>query len=381
MEWLKKQFELGRGGEPNIRAMEGLRGCAVLLVFLVHYVSAIEPWLAPASATLAAARALHTLGNAGVDLFFVLSGYLIYGSLMGRRQNVGRFLRRRAARIYPAFSAVFLLYLALSYALPGESKIPAGAGAAARYLAQNYFLLAGFMAAPPMITVAWSLSYEMLYYLAMPALIGVFALRRRSARWRCVFFALVALLMAAGFAAFGGPVRLLMFIAGIFLREALAAGRAGPRDAAALLALALGMAALLAPGVAVLKTGALMLAFLLLCWSCFSHPRGRLARAMAWTPLRWLGNMSYSFYLLHGLALKAAFIAFAALLPPAPHGLLLFCALLAPMLAFSALASAALFVLVERPLSLAPAIGRAGAPAPAGVHAAALAATGTRGGP
>ncbi|WP_317203497.1 acyltransferase [Janthinobacterium sp.] len=368
MEWLKKQFELARGSEPNIRPMEGLRGFAVLLVFLVHYVSAIEPWLTPASATLAVARALHTLGNAGVDLFFVLSGYLIYGSLMARRQNVGRFLRRRAVRIYPAFSAVFLLYLALSYALPAESKIPAGAGAAARYLAQNYFLLAGFMAAPPLITVAWSLSYEMLYYLAVPALIGVFALRARSARWRCAFFALVSLLMAAGFAAFGGPVRLLMFIAGIFLRETLAAGRAGPRDAGALLALLLGMAALLAPGPLLFKTGALFGAFFLLCWTCFSHPRGGLARAMAWTPLRWLGNMSYSFYLLHGLALKAAFVAFAALVPAAPHGPLLFYALLAPMLAVSALASAALFLLVERPLSLAPPAARAARPAHSGAR-------------
>ena len=358
MDWLTKQFELSRGGEPNIRPMEGLRGCAVLLVFMVHYVTAIEPWLAPASTTMALADALHTLGNTGVDLFFVLSGYLIYGSLMAHPQALRRFLLRRVGRIYPAFSAVFLVYLALSYALPAENKIPHGAAAGALYLAQNFCLLSGFTQAPPMITVAWSLSYEMLYYLTIPVLIAACNLRARGGMWRVRFFALLLAAMAAAFAAWGGPLRLLMFIAGIFLYEARAgAGPHAPGPGAALALLLLGMGGMLTPAFPLLKIGALGGAFYVLCLACFEQPRSWLARAFSWTPLRWLGNMSYSYYLLHGLVLKAGFVMLAALVPPAQatHGALFFCALLAPMLALTLPPAAALFLLVERPLSLAPA--------------------------
>ena len=53
MEWLTQRFELSRGGEgQNLRPMEGLRGFAVFLVFLVHYVALVKPWIAGESATL-----------------------------------------------------------------------------------------------------------------------------------------------------------------------------------------------------------------------------------------------------------------------------------------------------------------------------------------
>ena len=126
-------FELSRGGEShNVRAMEGLRGFAVALVFLTHYASLSAPWVGDGSPLAALLDAVHAIGNAGVDLFFVLSGYLIYGSLIGREQSYARFMRRRVVRIYPAFTAVFLLYVALSLLSPEAGKIPAPAGEAAR---------------------------------------------------------------------------------------------------------------------------------------------------------------------------------------------------------------------------------------------------------
>src|SRR5262244_2354960 len=86
-QWLAERFELTRGDKGhNVGSMEGLRGFAVFLVFLVHYVTLIDPWIASASSLASFARALHSIGNAGVDLFFVLSGYLIYGSLISRYQ-------------------------------------------------------------------------------------------------------------------------------------------------------------------------------------------------------------------------------------------------------------------------------------------------------
>ena len=104
--------------------MEGLRGLAALLVFGVHYAYFVGPYLGHAPTFAAAVERLSQVGNTGVDLFFVLSGYLIYGSLMARAQPVGPYLARRVTRIYPVFIVVFVVYAALSYVVPGGERTP-----------------------------------------------------------------------------------------------------------------------------------------------------------------------------------------------------------------------------------------------------------------
>jgi peptidoglycan/LPS O-acetylase OafA/YrhL len=86
----------------------------------------------------------------------------------------------------------------------------------------------------------------------------------------------------------------------------------------------------------------------LLCWHCFAAT-SFLTQAASWTPLRWLGNMSYSYYLIHGLSLKFAFMVLGAFVTPGHD---LFLALFLPMLAFTLVPSAVLFMLIEKPLSL-----------------------------
>src|SRR3569832_1649102 len=113
--WLADTFEIARSGHRTLRSMEGLRGFAVLLVFLVHYTTLVEPLLGRATFEIELGAALRTIGNAGVDLFFVLSGYLIYGLLIRKPTPFWRYLRRRAQRIYPTFLAVFALYLVLAW--------------------------------------------------------------------------------------------------------------------------------------------------------------------------------------------------------------------------------------------------------------------------
>ncbi len=369
MRSIARQFELSRHGTAsNVRPMEGLRGFAVFLVFLVHYVTLSAPWIAAATPLAAFAHALHTLGNAGVDLFFVLSGYLIYGSIIARAQAFLPFMRRRIVRIYPAFCVVFALYLALSLAVPDQSKIPASGFAACIYVLQNFLLLPGLFPIEPIITVAWSLSYEMFYYLAIPFAVALLRLRARSARWRVLFFAALGAAFAGYCALWGGPARLLMFIAGILLSEALRSGALpAPRSALALACLIAGLLAtmLSGPGMAVVKVVLLCASFFSVCYACFSQPEAALARAFSWTPLRWLGNMSYSYYLLHGLALKCAFIVLMAVLPPAGHDALVFFGLMPLMFALTLVPSAALFLLVERPFSLAGAVRAPAFAAPA----------------
>src|ERR1043166_255666 len=111
-DWFSDKFEVSRGLQgKNVRPMEGLRGLAVSLVFLVHYVALIRPWISGHNTLLVIAGGMHTIGNTGVDLFFVLSGYLIYGSLISKEQSFLKFMVRRGERLYPAVFTAFALFV------------------------------------------------------------------------------------------------------------------------------------------------------------------------------------------------------------------------------------------------------------------------------
>lgn len=337
--------------------MEGMRGFAVFLVFLVHFVTLAGPWMAPDSALFAITSVIRTIGNAGVDLFFVLSGFLIYGSLITRPQPFFAFMRRRVVRIYPTFCVVFAIYLYLSFIHPSESRIPKESYAALVYTLQNFALLPGIFPIRPIITVAWSLSYEMFFYLAIPATIFLLSMRARSRQWRIRFFLGMAAAIALYCTAYDGPLRLIMFIAGMLLHEALQSGKlAPPRNGFALLALAGGLLVnavpYFGPGAGVIKITVLATSFFITCYCCFRGEGAILARGFSWTPLRWLGNMSYSYYLVHGLALKASFAMLAKAFPQTPHDFVFIAVLLPVMFAITLLPSMALFIFVERPFSL-----------------------------
>lgn len=371
MEWLRQRLEVSRGGGANnVRPMEGLRGFAVFLVFLVHYVTLVEPYLAQHSSILRIADSLRAMGHTGVDLFFVLSGFLIYGSLMSRPQRFRRFMQRRAQRIYPAFAAVFVMYIILSFVFPAESKLPRSTYDAIIYLVLNLLLLPGLLPMEPMITVAWSLSYEMFYYFVIPLVITLFKLRHRTTTWRVSFFSLLAAVTVIYCACYGGHVRLIMFISGILLHEALSCRRIpalhGFVSLGALVGGLLGtLVPITGPRGAAVEIAILFASFFLLCFGCFRHPTDWLARAFSVTPLRWLGNMSYSYYLLHGLALKGVFLAVSTTLSPTGYGLGLFALLLPIAFALTLIPTVSLFLAVERPLSLAPSGATRTTPEPA----------------
>jgi exopolysaccharide production protein ExoZ len=339
---LANQFEISRGS--GSKPMEGLRGLAVTLVFFVHYVSLCEPWTGQQLTAFAAA--LKEIGNIGVDLFFTLSGYLIYDSLIRKRPALLQFLARRIQRIYPAFLAVFVAYVALSFAMPSESKLPNDG--LAIYLLQQVLLMPGIFPITPMITVAWSLSYELAFYLAIPLVISALSLRRWSAWGRIGLWLSIAACTVA--LADGDHKRVAMFVSGILVSDAIRVAKA-PDSMAANAALFL---AIISPILPTTVTGYERLALLMascfvLCWHCLTA-QSMLTRAFSWTPLRWLGNMSYSYYLIHGLALKGFFLIAGKLVPQGAF----FFALLLPAFVVTLLVAAILFLLIERPLSLQP---------------------------
>ena len=199
----------------------------------------------------------------------------------------------------------------------------------------------------------------MFYYVAVPIVIEILRLRDRTPRWRALFFLSLVFAISAGCAVFGGPVRLIMFLSGILLYEAILSERVrAPSSTLGAVALIVGLLSVLLPvsgsAGAALKACILFAAFFVVCLACFRTQNGWLASAFSWSPIRWLGNMSYSYYLLHGLALKAAFLALRWVLPTSTGEPIFFFALLPIMFILTLFPTAGLFLFVERPYSLKP---------------------------
>jgi peptidoglycan/LPS O-acetylase OafA/YrhL len=151
-------------------AFDGLRGLAILGVLFGHLTLTPSAGLSPVIAGLA------ELGSRGVDLFFALSGYLIFTHLRARRARPGwasDFWRRRAAKILPLYAALLMLvYLALPplLRLTGFTmKLAAQTGAAGDWpwyasFASNWLNFQAGRFINPALDVAWSLAIEVQFY-------------------------------------------------------------------------------------------------------------------------------------------------------------------------------------------------------------------------
>ncbi|SHE23223.1 Exopolysaccharide production protein ExoZ [methanotrophic endosymbiont of Bathymodiolus puteoserpentis (Logatchev)] len=355
MNWIRRTFEISHTAHKVIRPMEGIRGFAVFLVFLVHYMTLIQPWLLENSMTFQVVLYTHSIGNIGVDLFFVLSGYLIYGMLIQKHRPFKNYLLRRVQRIYPTFTVVFVIYLVLSFFFVSESKIPSGWDRGLIFVLQNYLLMPGLFDVNAIITVAWSLSYEFFYYLLMPVLITVLSMRSWEAKYRIVFFLCASLFFFTYFSLYGGPIRLLMFVSGILLYETIENKFIQGMPPLGLPALLIAILS-----VVLLKTFdsngwwgyvLLYMLFYVFCLECFLSS-GFTSRLFSVSPLRWLGNMSYSYYLLHGLVLKFIFMVLGYLYPAQQSETMMLWILLPPIFFLTLIPSSILFIYIEKPYSL-----------------------------
>lgn len=360
MSWLESKFELSRSGSRNnVRSMEGLRGFAIFLVFITHYYTIAGFWLPKQSWGEAIGEGIHHIGVSGVDLFFVLSGYLIYGSLISREQNFFVFMRRRVQRIYPVFVVVLAVYIALSFVFSSENKIPSPfIYGGLIYIAQNLLLLPGIVDVEPIIAVAWSLTYEMLYYLMIPMVIWVCGIRSWKPSQRMLFFCVISVLWLACYPVTAVHIRLVMFLAGILLYEIENNTSISAPSSAMTLALMVSAYALMTVAIPIsaglsIKALALYITYFSLCFTCFSGEGSILGNFFSWRPIRWLGNMSYSYYLIHGLTLKAMFLVISKV--PVLYAMRsqeIYWGFLPIAFAITLIPAAFMFLLVERPLSL-----------------------------
>lgn len=356
-------------GSQRLKALEGVRGLAVTLVFLFHYHEAFSVYLPADSVPLALSGYVARLGYYGVDLFFALSGFLIYGAIIRQRRSYLGFVGRRLQRIYPTFLVVLCLYLVLSVAFPTRSRLPADG--LWTYILQNVLLLPGVWRIRPVIGVAWSLSYEMVFYVTLPLIVAALALRAWWPGARIALALALAVVVLVSGPADSALGQFLMFVPGIVLCEVVFATRpsvtlstTGEWIAAAVFLttfpaavileaahLPEGMSGSLPGWRAVLRLLIVGGGFFLMLLFAVGRS-GPIARVFSWAPLRWVGNVSYSYYLIHGLTLNGVALVLLGVCPPDLPRLGLFLVMLPVAYALTILTSTGLFLLVERPFSI-----------------------------
>ena len=173
------------------REIDGLRGVAVASVILFH-----------------AGFERFSGGYVGVDVFFVISGYLITSIILAETSagtfTLGAFYERRARRLLPALFLMLLACMPFAWALllPADMKAFGQALLSVSLFASNFFFQRGEGYFVPDADLnpllhTWSLAVEEQYYLAYPVLL-LLALRLRTRQRVMGALALVAILSLAG---------------------------------------------------------------------------------------------------------------------------------------------------------------------------------------
>ncbi|MDT9593485.1 acyltransferase family protein [Nocardioides zeae] len=322
----------------RVRAIDGLRGVAVTAVVAYHLFPTVVPG-----------------GYLGVDVFFVISGFVITLSLVHQRRTHGRprllrFWVRRAQRLLPALAAMLLVVTACVALVgaPVAGRLREQLLAALTFTGNWYQASVGVpyfdAAEPPLLQHLWSLAVEEQFYLAWPLLLlGLLAVVRR-ARTR-VLVVLAAAAASAGAMAWAytpgeDPSRLyfgtdthgfglLLGAAAALALPLLQAEGCAPGSGrgvrlvrrvatdplvvvGAALVVLLAFAQLSGGSAAAYRGGIALVAALtaLLLLGLAVRPGGPVRAVLATGPLVWLGERSYGIYLWHWpvmLLLGAAF--------------------------------------------------------------------------
>ena len=296
--------------------IQGLRAVAVLTVLIFHVWPAVMPG-----------------GYVGVDVFFVISGYLITGLLLrelerDRTIGIARFYARRVRRLLPASTLVLVAVALLTFTLPpSQWRGVASEGVASALYFENWWLAAqsvdylGADNAPGPLQHFWSLSIEEQFYFVWPLLMIATAALCRRRNWPLrpalgtalgtVFAVSLALSVyetvhAPQAAYFVSHTRFWELALGGLL--AVAGARAAiPGEAAKILAALAGLAAIAAS--AMLYSGATAfpgytallptLGTALVLMSGSAAARFAPHRLLENRAAMWIGDLSYSIYLWH----------------------------------------------------------------------------------
>ncbi|WP_413452216.1 acyltransferase family protein [Georgenia phoenicis] len=301
----------------HIHGLDGLRALAVGAVLVYH----LRPTSLPG-------------GFLGVDVFFVISGFLITTLLLRElgskgRVDLPRFWLRRARRLLPALVSVVVVSVSLAAAVGGDLLVNIGRQVLGALTFSNNWLEIGagssyFTQTSPLLFVNfWSLAVEEQFYLVWPLLLGLLLALTSTARQRVrlalavatVSAVLMAVLYTPGEDAtrvyYGTDTHLFGLMIGVALAFAWASPRSwlhSPawqrwRQPAALVALAglLLLMVVLDEGSALTFRGGILAASLLtaVLVAALLGPVGLYQRLLRMPPVAWLGERSYGIYLWH----------------------------------------------------------------------------------
>jgi peptidoglycan/LPS O-acetylase OafA/YrhL len=303
---------------PYMPGIDALRAVAVLAVFFYHVNTG--GWMPG--------------GFLGVDVFFVISGYLITALLLSEYRRAGhldvlRFWLRRARRLLPAVAVMIAVTLVLAaIVIPGDVPSLRGDALASLFYVNNWHLILSHQsyfqefARPSLFRHLWSLSVEEQFYLLWPLAFaaGMKLLGRQRLLLGVVAGAgLSTLLMIVLFSPanidrdfYGTDTRAVGLLLGVALAMVWHPSRLRPitgrgarwiLDAVGAFALLMIIRTFLTmhdfePGL--YRGGFLLLAFwTALLVGVLAHPAARLGTVLGNPPLVWLGLRSYSFYLWH----------------------------------------------------------------------------------
>lgn len=298
-------------------ALDGIRGLGMLLVVVFHTMTYLVDWYGPYGDSVLPGAFV------AVDVFFALSGFLITSLLLEERRRTGavsmqRFYIRRGLRLLPALYVTIALFGGV-FLVSGDATLRGYVGAVVKMLtySSNFFIgKDGFLTA--WFGQTWSLAIEEQFYIVWPiVLLGLLALlRRRPQAIAGVLLAVIVAVVAWRIVLFDRTqiwsdvyyrtdARIDQPLAGALLALVLHFGwvedKPRPWLGVAGLTTWIAVSVLASPFHASYyqAVAPLMLVASLATILGVLHGRGLAAIVLAWRPLRWLGRVSYTLYLVH----------------------------------------------------------------------------------
>jgi peptidoglycan/LPS O-acetylase OafA/YrhL len=303
-----------RPSHQNLVAIQILRGIAAIGVVVSHFQIDF-----PHMTGLPAPGPPLQLGNSGVDLFFVISGFvMVYASesLFGDKRGPAIFFAHRAIRIVPLYWLVTSLYVLMALAVPAFDKSYSIEAIARSYSFIPYMRPEGDI--QPIVGQGWTLNYEMFFYVIFAA--AVFFARDVAVVIVSCLLVLVALAgkllapLPIALAFWTDPI-VLEFVFGMLLALSFRYGVRLPGTARVILVVAAPVLVpilfwLLSSGTAWRALTIGLPAALLMAGATLGDfaPSGTV-----WRALGTIGGASYALYLFHSFPIRAILLGARAL--------------------------------------------------------------------